>query len=60
MADKPQEHVEKETPELTNEFDEAEAERDPAQEVQAVRKKEATNEVVFSVTHGIHNSLLTS
>ena len=36
-----------ETPELTDGFDEAEAERDPAQQVQAVRKKEATNEIVF-------------
>ena len=47
LTDKPPEKAVKETPELTEGFDEAEAERDPAQEVQAVRKKEATKEMVF-------------
>ena len=47
LTDKPPEKAVKETPELTNGSDEEEDRRDPPQEVQAVRKKEATKEIVF-------------
>ena len=56
----PMRTTEEEKPELTDGLDEEEVRRDPAQEVQAVRKKEITKGVVFSVTHGFRNSPLIS
>ena len=46
LTDKLQEPAEEETPEVTNGHDEEEVTEAPAQEVQAVRKKEATKEIL--------------